>query len=389
MRDIKSAYVLAAARRAILELGHRSPDSVTFRRNLRPILLNMLSFDAYCMNTADPATLLVTGSVGDGLPAQKAAQLFKIEYMESDYSKMSALAVGESNVAVLGDETDHCPTKSPRMREVFLPIGYGHEMRCALLVGGCCWGYLHLLRRSCHQDFSPLEARMVRALSIDIALGLRLGVLRAAAAGGAQEGPGLILFSSDGESVEDMNAVAEHWLKELDGELRDPLPHAVFAVAQRARASSGVADGAASCRVQTRAGHWLMVHGTWIGARLAIVMEKAHPDEIAPVILRAYELTPREEGVVRLLLRGMSNDEIAAVLNLSTYTIKQHLKSVFRKVDTRSRAELTARIFAEQYAPRIAERRPLAANGWFAADGPARTRMTAPVAASSGTGGSS
>jgi len=147
--------------------------------------------------------------------------------------------------------------------------------------------------------------------------------------------------------------------------LREPLPHSIFAVAQRARLSRDGEDRGASCRLRTRGGHWLSVHGTELGGRVAIVLQQARPNEIAPVILLAYELTRREASVVQLLLRGMTNDEIAVELDLSTYTVKDHLKSIFRKIGTRSRAELAARIFAEQYAPRIAERKAIAVSGWF------------------------
>lgn len=95
-------------------------------------------------------------------------------------------------------------------------------------------------------------------------------------------------------------------------------------------------------------------------------MERAQPHEVAPIILRAYELSPREEGVVQLLLHGKSNEEIAADLALSVYTVKDHMKSIFRKVGAASRSEVTAKIFVGQYVPRIAKRRGLAGNGWFA-----------------------
>lgn len=359
------ARSVAMARTAILELGRRTDDSCAFRRELRPILARLFPFDGYCVNTADPATLLVTSSVGDGLPPDKASRLFEIEYLVPDYSKMAELAVRETNVAILGEETNQCPEKSARMREVFLPVGYAHEIRCALMLGGSCWGYLHLFRTHEHPDFSPRDAEVICALSVDIAFGLRLGVLRPASEGSSPDGPGLLLFSAEGTSIESMNQAAQDWLDELDGELAEPLPHAVLAVAQRARSAPDGVPGAASCRVQTRAGRWVMIHGSQIGGRVAIVLEQARPLEIAPVILLAYELTQREGSVLQLVLRGMSNDGIASELELSTYTVKDHVKSIFRKTGAQSRAALAALIFAEQYVPRIAERRPLGANGWF------------------------
>ncbi len=349
-----SARALVAARRRIVELGRDSVNSVAFRRDLRSVLSSLLAFDGYCVNTADPATLLVTGSVGDGLPSHSARRFFEIELLEPDFSKLQALAVSDTNVAVLGDETGSCPEKSARMREVLMPCGYGFELRCALMLGGCCWGYLHLLRASGGVDFSRTEAELIRTLSVDIAMGLRAGVLRDAKTHTNPAGLGMLLLAPDGRSVDSINAAAEHWLGEFRDELSDPLPHSVLAVAQQARSSAPCSQALARSRVQTKAGEWLTLHATPIGDHLAVVIERTRPEEIAPVLLRAYELTERERGVVQLLLRGRSNDEIAVALNLSTYTVKQHLKSVFRKLGAASRTELSARFYSEQQPAELA-----------------------------------
>lgn len=51
-------------------------------------------------------------------------------------------------------------------------------------------------------------------------------------------------------------------------------------------------------------------------------------------------LTPRETEVAGCARRGLRNREIAELLSLSEYTVKQMLKSVFRKLGVRSRTEL-------------------------------------------------
>jgi DNA-binding NarL/FixJ family response regulator len=55
-------------------------------------------------------------------------------------------------------------------------------------------------------------------------------------------------------------------------------------------------------------------------------------------------LSHREKEVVALVVKGLTNREIANTLYLAESTVKTHLASAFRKLDARSRSDAIARI---------------------------------------------
>jgi DNA-binding NarL/FixJ family response regulator len=49
------------------------------------------------------------------------------------------------------------------------------------------------------------------------------------------------------------------------------------------------------------------------------------------------------------VLKGLSNREIAAALVVSENTVQTHLRHIYEKVEVRSRTQLLARFFREQF----------------------------------------
>jgi DNA-binding NarL/FixJ family response regulator len=62
---------------------------------------------------------------------------------------------------------------------------------------------------------------------------------------------------------------------------------------------------------------------------------------------RVFGLTPREQEIVRMVVGGLTNKEIAEQLAIGENTVKSHLTHIFNKVGASSRIELA--LFASHH----------------------------------------
>jgi DNA-binding NarL/FixJ family response regulator len=75
-----------------------------------------------------------------------------------------------------------------------------------------------------------------------------------------------------------------------------------------------------------------------VGAGMDVLLPSAVDPQAA-----AARLSEREEEVLQLLAGGATIREIAQELYLSAYTIKDHIKSIYRKLGARNRADAVLR----------------------------------------------
>jgi DNA-binding NarL/FixJ family response regulator len=83
-----------------------------------------------------------------------------------------------------------------------------------------------------------------------------------------------------------------------------------------------------------------------IGAITSLVKQVAEGARVfpkAPTPAPSLRLSRRESDVLQHLAAGLSNPEMAIVLNLSRHTVKQHTSAVYRKLGVRNRAEAASR----------------------------------------------
>ena len=330
-----------------------------------------------CIATVDPSTLLLTGThkFGDLRGRDEHDhQWGLIEYGEPEPDSFSVLARAESAAAGVHVTTAGETHRSRRLTEFMAPLfGYTDELRVVFRDRGQVWGGAALFRDGSDGCFGQEDVDLLGNLSVAMSVGLRAGLLArlASAPPPVPVGPAVIIVAAD-DSVQQMSAGAEERLADLVGSETAAGPSGIIAslVGAARRFASGDLDSPPRCRVRSRSGMWLVLHATPLSPRgdshgdVVVTIDEARPPEIVPLVVAAFDLTQRERDVTQLVLQGVDTKEIATTIHVSTYTVQDHLKSVFDKAGVRSRRELIARIYFDQYVPRMGTE--VGPSGWFA-----------------------
>lgn len=370
------ALAAERVRRDVEVLARAGLDLPTFVDEAMSSLQRAVAFDSVCVGTMDPSTGLLTGTLKQGGLRgldDHDHEWGLIEYGTSEptsFAHLAALGVRAAGVraGTVGD-TDH----SVRVEEFMRPhFGFGDELRALCLdERGRAWAGIALFRHIDDPMFDPDEVAYLGSLSGSFALGVRSGLLASLSAVGANslQGP-IVLIVDSTNQVMRASLGAEDRLAELTGGTSsgaDGLIGSLVGAARRyARGETGVAPRS---RIRAANGMWLVLHASPLSggdgpvAEVAVTIEEARPPEIVPLVVAAFSLTSRERDITQLVLQGLDTRDIAAQLFLSAYTVQDHLKSIFEKAGVRSRRELIARVYFDQYVPRM--NASLGPSGWF------------------------
>lgn len=345
------------AEHKLARLARDSSDNVVFWREATETLRGIVPFDFHpCWFTVDPVTQLVTGHMNEGLD-RTPPEIVQAWYAEGDVNSPSELARRSSGATTVKAATGGDPASSWRWRNLLEPRGFDDSLDAVLRSGKTVWGAISLLHTPETEPFDADDLQFMARLSKILATGTQLGLLRSESeVSPQQEGPVVLIVDSD-LVAQSTTANAELVMAGMPdiGKFRpDRLPIAVQVIALRALRTE---KGEASTVVRSASGRWVRIHGTRLAGhevpQVAVIVEAATPQDLAPVRLAAYGLTARESEVVELVLRGRSTREIANELFISEYTVQDRLKSIFEKVGVRSRRDLVATIHASQYMPMV------------------------------------
>jgi DNA-binding CsgD family transcriptional regulator len=351
--------------KALVESCSRATDDDSLLDDVSERLRRIVAFDGAAWFATDPVTILATAPARiENVESGHCESYWAREYQVEDALLFRDLARTETTAGTLYDATGDSPTRSARYREFLAPQGYGDELRAALRVGGSTWGLVDIFRERSRTPFTAREVELVRTVAPAIALALRGFAQdgRVSAPHTAIDGPGTALFDSSGTLVS-LDEQAQRLFTEIAQAnwAKRPVPMSpIYAVVARTLAvQAGTDHGPATARLRATSGRWLTVHGSCLRANdgrpgpIAVTIEPAKSAQIAPIIIEAYSLTPREQEITASVARGLSNQEIAVELFLSPHTVRDHLKAIFAKVGVSTRGELVAKLFAEHYEPAL------------------------------------
>ena len=372
------ALLVERVRRDLEVVAQGGLDLDTYLNESLASLQRVVPVDAVCLATVDPSTRIITST-------RKYRDLWGRDGRDHDWGlieyglaeETAFVRMHDAGVPALGmhQTTGGAVETSPRMADLITPYyGYGDELRTLLVDRDHLWGAVAMFRATDSRPFDADEVSFLASLSPVLGQGVRAGLLASLTASApidSPAGPAVVIIGDD-NSVVQVNAGADRWLNELiQGSAGADSTGIIGSLVGAARRfARGEVSQPPRARVRTINGMWLVLHATPLSPRngatgeVVVTIEEARPPEIVPLVVAAFGLTARERDVTALVLQGLDTKEIGAMLHLSAWTIQDHLKSIFEKASVRSRRELIARIYFDQYIPRMG--REVGPSGWFA-----------------------
>jgi DNA-binding CsgD family transcriptional regulator len=321
----------AAARKAVTERCASPFEDRAFRAAVLEALRPALPFDGYVWVLTDPATSVGVSPLAHlpGLDLRMLPAIIAAKYA-SPVNRWTAMSTGACAglAATTGGKLD--ASALWRVAERELPVV--DVLSAVLRDRFGCWGFLDLWR-SDGPVFSSADSEPGPA-AVD------------------GRGPALVLLDDELRLITETPAAERSFRRLLPTDPRDaPVPAAALNVAAQLLALEDDVDGSpARARMHSHDGAWVTLQaarlrpsGPAMTASIAVTIDSTGLGDRLDVFSRAHGFTERETDVVVELARGDSTRLVAARLGVSEYTVQDHLKKLFAKSATASRAELIAR----------------------------------------------
>jgi predicted ATPase/DNA-binding CsgD family transcriptional regulator len=180
-----------------------------------------------------------------------------------------------------------------------------------------------------HHDFALARARLRESLELSLEIGDAWSMCRC-----LEALADLMLATGQPDDAARLFAMAEAQREALGAPLPVPMAswyaHIPHELQRRVDAPTLTA-----CLAEGR-----VLNAEWVLRRLdAPMSERADP--VAPIAALVEPLTPREIDVLRLLARGLTDQQIAATLVISPRTVHTHLNAIYGKLGVSNRSAAT------------------------------------------------
>jgi len=148
----------------MVRMGASGLDSKALRTDFLRRLNRLVAFDSAWFATCDPATLLFTDAVREEMSRESTPRFVENEFMLDDFNKWVELARLPAHARSLGQATGGELALSHRHRDILEPLGFGDELRVALVSGQSCWGFICLHRELHSRNFTLDDASALQSL---------------------------------------------------------------------------------------------------------------------------------------------------------------------------------------------------------------------------------
>ena len=363
--DLANERVFAEVKRLCL----MGLDPTTLRQRVAERIGRAVPYEGYVAFTMDPTSGLITHALVEEMGDESGLRVFlEHVYFEDDVLEFNWMMRNRLPAGLLSEATEGKLERAPRYRELQAPAGLGYELRGAFSTGTQLWGGLCLSREKGRPDFTAREVAFMRRVAPHLGAGLRAASLQQELHDDQESDDAVGVLVLDGwGTVVQHNPAAERRLREL-GDLGtgwqqgEGLPAPIWTVlGALKRALNPETDrdlnSSPYLQVRARSGRWLTLQASRTEpnhtrpAEAVVVIASAGPKEVLRLTAMGYGLSPREQEVVGLAVRGASTKQISRVLYISEYTVKDHLKNIFGKVGVRDRRALVKQLYLNTIFP--------------------------------------
>jgi DNA-binding CsgD family transcriptional regulator len=294
------------------------------------------AFEGYVWVLTDPVTCVGVDPLADVPGVTDVARTIRLKYA-TPTNRWTTLA----GVAGLGD----LAATSPLWREVQQPLGVVDVVSAVFRDVHGCWGFLDLWLR---EPALPHQLALVTSVLGELTTALRAAqadTLRLLPSGRLEHpGPATLLLDAD-LRIQGSTTGMEDRLRRLlpAPEGLAPVPAAALNVAAQLLAVEEGVDGHdPEARTHLGDGRWVVARAARLrpSDAISVSVEPTTPAERLDLCVRAFGLTAREADIVGRVARGLDTASIARELHLASYTIQDHLKSIFSKTGVDSRRDL-------------------------------------------------